>query len=151
MYGTDVERILKFISGINSSIGSINSSLSNVVIGEYPVSIRGITNPISTMYNTMQIIDGDIRSIAVKSFKSIYAVNNSYGSPYTELYSLTSALTRCVNIVNRYTSVSHYSEISEIINVLNESRIYASDAKYAVITYNEHIQQGYDKIIHKIL
>ena len=150
MYGNDVEKIIKFFSGLNLAISSIMRPLSNITIWENPVTISHITNPIFGIQSTMRVIYTEIKLIESKSFKDIHQINNSYGSPYTEIYNLNDAINTCASVCRQYPSVSTRRDLEKVIFEMHEVRHFSKDAKHAAIIYNEHVQQGYDKIIHML-
>lgn len=87
---------------------------------------------------------GNIRAIEGKLYKPKGQVLNGLGSPYSEIYELESRLGECEASPLDYIGPKH--TLSEKILTAVTAAI---DAKYAVITYHNALQDGYDGVHNK--
>jgi plasmid maintenance system antidote protein VapI len=147
MYGNDIERILVLVCGINKTAITRSEALDN--IENLPVSTNPHTNSIVSYANILQVEVNKINKIVEKAHTAITRINNSYGSPYTEIYNLQNKLNACMNFAYSHPTIEYSYEKNELVNLMRSISLLAIDTKYAIITYQDYLQKGYDSIINK--
>lgn len=70
--------------------------------------------------------------------------NNSIGSPWTEITSLRKA----IDNVTDYKGEDYTGDRTTVVGLLNIIMIRAVDAKWAIISYHDYIQRGFDNIFN---
>ena len=161
MMGKDVERILSGINDVKdatiSSIKSLSSVISYQIISdathggistgkceptEKPVSISAssFTSPIRGAMGGISSDCGKMNSLSSGLYTSTTSFNNSYGSPWTELNKLEEA----ISMAESYGSIDFVGQKSGLLGLLNMVLSVSIDAKWALTTYHDYIQRGYD-------
>lgn len=91
----------------------------------------------------MRKIDIIERNIYVPSNQ----MNNSIGSPYQELFRLRDSIQTAINFSEKYQYLCEYVYNSiQAIHIIHCVRTNAIDAKWAVITYADHLERGYNYV-----
>jgi hypothetical protein len=70
--------------------------------------------------------------------------NNSYGSPWKEINRLSSILTSVETYANAHSTMKHVGEKAGLIGLMSMAASACVDAKWALITYNDYVQRGFD-------
>lgn len=145
MMGPDVEAILSSISAVENAIENGIKSLGNdssyriVTINEREepkISNGYAKDAIATM---SQVDTGRMKSLKKGLYTSSDSLNNSNGSPWTELEKLEAAINACSN-----DTVSFMGDRVKLMGLMNIALSRAVDAKWAICIYHDYIQRGYD-------
>lgn len=165
MMGKDCERILSGINEIKDSLSELMLTITGTICT--PIKIKADHNHSLGSYNTFEFdeksSDNDLSSVMdlinsklsvvlpdIEQMKSLGSsmytgtktFNNSYGSPWTEIDKLEEALNNIKNLDMSCTKLIGGKLI--IIGLINSAIVSAVDAKWAIITYHDYIQRGYD-------
>ena len=165
MYGADIERLLSTINIVITTGRNAANSMASA--GSYMITTKndgghdhahgehthGSNGPHSHTESVVGSSGGspnagpflsevkNIRGIEGKLYKPRNQVANSLGSPYAEIYELESRLAQCGAGDLSYIGPKH-ALAEKILIAINA----AVDAKYAVITYHNQLQDGYDAV-----
>ena len=90
----------------------------------------------------------NIQKIEGKLYVKATNLHNSYGSPYTEIYNLKKKIDLCENYANQHPRLQWLGEKHALINFMQMVLTISIDAKFAVITYQDYLQRGYDSNIN---
>ena len=164
MMGKDCERILSSITNIidecNNGILSLIQSMNNPIeMEEYHIAGDVINetfqlseqeiNEVSSSYiqallslSALSLDVDKINTLANDSYFDIKSFNNSCGSPWTEINRLKNVMDKLHDVAKNL--IKYQSQKSGLLGLLNLVMSCAIDAKWALITYNDYIQRGYD-------
>lgn len=161
MMGKDCERILASIISIKNVItdaikgisdnanykitvkGSHSKDDTSITLTEEPHISSNISSYIGNIKSVYSSFSGDMdkmNSLASSMYTSVETFNNSYGSPWRELKDLEESIN---NVISFGDSSSLGSNIA-ILGLLNIALVCTVDAKWALLTYNDYIQRGFD-------
>jgi len=84
-----------------------------------------------------------LRKIQSKLYVQADKLNNSIGSPYTEIYTLGQLISRAQSLTANLSYVGGKAATLANLNAVVTATV---DAKYAVILYQDGLQRGYDSI-----
>lgn len=161
MMGKDCERIFSSINNVKdvliSSIKGLSSEINYQIItdgshGEHGIelvgyertkgSVSSYVSPVTSAYASFQDV-GKMKSLGALNFAGTSSYNNSYGSPWKELEVLDNA----INDVKSFNvgSGKYIGGKIELLGLLNIALSCTVDAKYALLMYNDGVQQGYDR------
>lgn len=150
MMGKDVERILSGIDIVKDESSKMVNALVgiccyNAIADPVEVTTSPYTDPI---VNAMQSMKGDctnMGSLRSKLYVGPGSFNNSYGSPWTELSNLQTA----VDDVKRFAD-SHnpfmrlLGEKLSLMGLIQRVYVSATDARWALMHFHDYVQRGYD-------
>lgn len=171
MMGKDCERIVGSINTLKDQLASAVLSLSGscsykIVIksSEYshPTYEGSITDPghqdgeekeevldgssllssISSSIESFEEDSGKLRGLEEGLYTDTKSLNNSYGSPWTEIHKLEEAIAQVKEFGSR--DLEFIGDKAALIGLLSMTMAYAVDAKWALITYHDYIQRGFD-------
>jgi len=154
MMGPDVERILAGINSVKDATIECIKSLSNV--SSYRINIidsrekevkRNSSDFITPIKESITGIESDcnnMNSLNDGLFTSSNSFNNGYGSPWTELNKLNDAINIADDYASTHSELEWLSEKITLLELLNMILSLSIDAKWALITYHDYIQRGYD-------
>lgn len=118
-------------------------------VGYAPITTAVYTDPIIQSAQAFNNSNLSMNNIKGQMYKPASAVNNSYGSPWTESDKL----------VERITAIQNFAAQHPILNYINEKRALMDllllvipccvDAKWAIIYYHDILSRGYDEIYNK--
>lgn len=174
MLGNDCEKILTNINTIISAANTMTSMVINSMAGPISTTLHyGGSFPYGSDGGTLNIdIDAQSTENAGASVGSVYILtdatsalkssastmaalgsdlysdttsfNNSIGSPWTEMSVLSSACSNIEYYVSTNGDLEYTSQKIGLLSLLNSLITLAVDAKWAIITYHDYIQRGYD-------
>lgn len=156
MMGKDVERILSGINSVKDITTSCIILLSDSMA--YQMSINTDTSDehevpidsnefIEPIKEVLEVISGDLSSMESLSnglYTSITEFNNGYGSPWTEISKLKSSIETAEKFGSSHPILKWVSDKSALLGLLNVILASSIDSKWALITYHDYIQRGYD-------
>lgn len=119
-----------------------NGTHPNAKEKEEVVSGSSIVAAISSAIGSFEEDSGKLDGLESGLYTESTTFNNSYGSPWTEIQKLQSALTAVKSFGSG--DLRFVGEKAALIGLLSMAMAYAVDAKCAVITYHDYIQRGYD-------
>lgn len=161
MMGKDCERMLSEINGIKdaliSAIKGVSSSINYRIKtkgshGEHGIELIGYEEPngsvaqyvssVKSAYSSFSSDNSKMKSLESNMYTSSNSLNNSYGSPWKELH----VLEESINNISSFNSGSgqYIGGKIELLGLLNIALSCAIDAKWALITYHDYIQRGFD-------
>jgi hypothetical protein len=165
MMGQDCERILSTINSLENTVstaimkvaksaatvikvkanhthadeGKGKASVEEFVEKEGDTDVSEFTSSISSALSGFLPDIEKMGSLESGLYTSSSSFNNSVGSPWTEIHNLESA----IGVVTG-TSGNLVGNKTELIAALNIVLTRAVDAKWAIITYADYLQRGYD-------
>lgn len=172
MMGRDCERILLGINNIKNTLDSLIEEITGNVCnpikvqanhghpndGDYITidftekSSNNLSSILGSIKSSMSELVPDIsqmKSLGSDMYTNTNSFNNSCGSPWTEINNLEKSINKLENFDMNYTKFIGGKLI--LIELLNSAIVSAVDAKWAIITYHDYIQRGYDsKVNNKI-
>lgn len=167
MMGKDCERILSSICKLKDSlydcIMSVSSTLTEpITMEEHHIegdiidttfqlkekeldeeSVEDLQSALS-MVGELSADFGKMGSLEKDLYSGTTNFNNSYGSPWTELNKLNESITALQGVMA--TPIKFTSQKVALIAVMSAVMGRTVDAKWAIITYNDYIQRGFDKM-----
>lgn len=110
----------------------------------------GVISNVSKLSSIKATFDAALQKVNLID-KNIYvkntAMHNSIGSPYTELYRLQAALNDVISYSQACNTMGEYVQAcSEANRLLNRAVQLVVDAKWAVITYCDYLERGYNHV-----
>lgn len=165
MMGGDVERITSGLDGVISAVSQaiisfaespcyrIKSKEQHAGLGtgvcypleeEHPVGgdpMSGVSSAMSSLSSDC----GKMSSLEGGMFTSSKGFNNSVGSPWNELTRLQELISAGTSYSGAHTPFKFMGEKQGMLSILSMIMSSAVDAKWAIITYNDYIQRGYDQ------
>lgn len=165
MMGKDVERILAGINAVKDATISSIISLSNTTAYQItssaehagmayghctpeeekvPSSASSFVSPIRSAMNSISGDQSNMNALANGLYTSTNSFNNGYGSPWTELNKLESCIKSAETFASAHSSLNWLGEKSGLLGLINMILSVSVDAKWAIITYHDYIQRGYD-------
>lgn len=164
MMGGDVERMTSGLDGIISAVSQaiisfaespcyrIKSKEQHAGLGtgvcfpleeEQPVGgdpMSGVSSAMSSMSSDC----GKMSSLEGGLFTDSKGFNNSIGSPWSELSRLQDLVSSGTAYAGAHAPFKFMGEKAGMLSILNAIMSAAVDAKWALITYNDYVQRGYD-------
>ena len=161
MMGKDCERMLSEIiivkDAITNAIKGLSGSSSYRIItkgshGEHSTDMTtyedeniDITSYVTMVTNAYESFKDDnikMNSLESNMYTDVNNFNNSYGSPWKELHTLEESIN---NIIDLDLSNGKYmgGKIA-LLGLMNVALSCVIDAKWALITYHDYIQRGFD-------
>jgi hypothetical protein len=150
MMGSDIERM---VSGIDSLISALDSSITGLAsaiayaietpnfVDEKNVDAGDFTSGPGSAFSAMSGDLGNMQSLGSGLYVGTSSFNNSIGSPWTELSNLSSAMS---DVTGFSVPLLYIGPKAALLALLNKAMTRAVDAKWAIITYHDYIQRGYD-------
>lgn len=83
-------------------------------------------------------------NLASNLYSDVSSFNNSAGSPWIEISNLNSACSNLQSFVSTNGNFVYVSQKVALMSLLNSVMTLAVDAKWAIITYHDYVQRGYD-------
>lgn len=165
MMGADCERIFSGIESVRSAAQSAVISFSastayqitsraqhaGMGSGECTPTEREVPvgNPMTGVSAAMSAMSGDVGNMAALG-SSLYTTtgsfNNSVGSPWTEIANLQSAVSSAEAYAGSHAPFNYVGEKAGMLAMLNMVLSAAVDAKWALATYHDYVQRGYDNV-----
>lgn len=114
---------------------------------EHIVSASSYTTPISSMMANFSNGDGaTIKEIDSSNYEPVGNFNNSYGSPWQEIYDLEEAVLKMDEYGSEYPNLQWLGEKVGLLQHMQIVLSTAIDAKWSIQIYHNWIQQAYDNI-----
>lgn len=110
-----------------------------------PLEVEPVIRVIISSYSDL---DGDIvkiRDLGKDAFNSTDKINNSYGSPWKEFENLEASIDILNQFHKVYSVCEYINEKMALSMILNKIICCAIDLKWALIKYNDMIQDAYDR------
>lgn len=158
MMGSDIETILSQLNQIKVTTGKLIKQLAGMSgyrLGVDPLSHLEVPNPAAPpppiSYCASLISLGDalaanaskLSSLQIGMFTSGSSFTNGIGSPWTEMEQLQNA----IRSVGDYgASLSWVGTKAGLMGLLNHVVSCAVDAKWAIVSYHDWIQRGFDHV-----
>lgn len=164
MMGKDCERIIKNISNIEELLeySVVNISKLNsppiIIDGSHSHDENGNSSKLEFMEKDTPVDLSEYLSDLISKFdevlpdlekikileRGLYVktseFNNSIGSPWTEINKFKDIIERIKSAVN----ADYVGNRSEVITLINIAMMRVTDAKWAMLTYHDYIQRGFD-------
>lgn len=163
MMGNDVERIASGIDGVIEAVSAaiilfsettayqMESREQHAGLGTgvcFPLEtekpggdpMSGISAAIGSMSGDCGVMD----SLNEGLFTNSKGFNNSIGSPWSELSRLQNLIESGSSYSGSHSPFNYVGEKAGMLSILNMIMSAAVDAKWAIITYNDYVQRGYD-------
>jgi hypothetical protein len=169
MMGSNCESILsgvtKIKESLDSAVISLANELSNSIVsidtsisvdgdshtGSLSVSEKEKASSASSYFSTVKSaisasssVMGQMSSLGNNMYTSSDGFNNSYGSPWTEMTKLNSVLSSVETYIGLHSNMRFVGEKSALMGLLTMASSACVDAKWALITYNDYLQRGFD-------
>lgn len=169
MMGKDVERILVGINAVKdaatSSINSLSNTISYRIISDaqhggmssgpcypeekaVPSLAISFVKPIRSAMSSIASDQIKMNKLSSGLYTSINSFNNGYGSPWTELNKLETAIVTAENFAASHPTIEWIGEKAGLLGILNTILSLSIDSKWALIIYHDYIQRGYDNIFN---
>lgn len=152
MYGSDIEKMLRQIDStkklIEDTIDDIGDELGN------PWSSDANLSKKTNLQKTMKKLDDleDYCQKMDKMDKKLYVnkseCNNSIGSPWTEFAKLKIGLKDAGDFYDKWPTLKYANQKSAMLAFLNAVLTEATDAKWALVTYHDFTQRGFDNMFN---
>lgn len=164
MMGADVERMVSGVDAVKAAAQAAITSFSGVTayqlisreqhagLGTGPCRPEEIEvaggDPMSAVSSAMSAMSGDcgkMDSLGGSLYTSTGSFNNSLGSPWTELSNLQKAVADASAYSGAHSPFNYVGEKAGMLAMLNMVMTAAVDAKWAIITYHDYVQRGFDE------
>lgn len=171
MLGKDCERILSSINSIKDKLGEAikllaplcsyqliseseyshphdsDGKISNYGHEEYkekekPINGSEYVSSIISLLDSFEDDFGKLSSLRSGLYTESTSFNNSIGSPWSEINKLKESIMVIKSF--GFKDLKFIGEKCALLSLLNMAISYAVDAKWALITYHDYIQRGYD-------
>jgi hypothetical protein len=111
---------------------------------------------ISALYNTpIQLLGAKLlidiikmKTIEAKMYINIKKFHTGYGSPWKEIYILKEKIDDLNIYASSFPTLQWLGEKHSMLNLMQIVLSYTIDAKFAIMTYHDWIQRGYDHIFN---
>lgn len=156
MMGRDIERI---VAGIDSVKDKLARAIELVADNSgYKIETHGwaderqahgeevekeASDLINDAISAMDSLNPDVskmQTLGSKLYTSVGSFNNSYGSPWREISNLKSSMSKLSSVQ----PIKYMGDRVRLLGYLNVALGRAIDAKWAMTTYHDYIQRGYD-------
>jgi hypothetical protein len=87
---------------------------------------------------------GKMKEIENNMYTGAETFNNSYGSPWKEIYMLKGKIDKLEEYATQHSTLQWIGEKYALINLMQIILSYAVDAKWAITHYQDYMQRGYD-------
>jgi len=163
MMGQDVERMVAGVEAVkdaaSAGIVSLSSATGYQLISraEHAGTAGGpcapeeievpAGDPMSAVSAAMGAMSGDcgkMGSLGGSLYTGTSSFNNSIGSPWTEISKLQQAVSDAAAYSGAHSPFNYVGEKAGMLAMLNMVMSAAVDAKWAIITYHDYVQRGYD-------
>lgn len=163
MMGKDVERVASGIDAVKNAASAGIVSLASATA--YQLVSRdqhagigtGVCHPheievpdgdpmaaVSAAMSAMSDDTGKVAAIGSDNYVGTTSYNNSTGSPWTEMAKLQEAVAQGAAYSGAHAPFNYVGEKAGMLALLNMIMSAAVDAKWAIITYHDYLQRGYD-------
>lgn len=155
MYGKDIERMLKSTNKIKKFIEDGVDSLTRAMSGRLSVDEyrQEVASPYSGSFSALMSSLDDIESDCDKMKKmdnqnycDKTEINNSIGSPWTEFARLKTGIQDLSSYYDAHPSLQYLGEKTAMCLLMNTVLTLVIDAKWALITYHDYTQRGFDNL-----
>lgn len=118
---------------------------STIMEKEEPISASAFTAPIAALGTSFGATDGPkMKEIDSDNYQSVGSFNNSYGSPWTEIYDLQDKIAQMEAYAAEFPTLQWVGEKHSLLALIQLVYTCSVDAKWALLMYHNWIQQAYD-------
>jgi hypothetical protein len=111
---------------------------------EHPVQASTYINPIISIGDEMWEDGKKMQKIEKEMYTEKETFNNTYGSPYQEIYILKEKLDELKQYASDYPNLQWLGEKQSLLSLMNMVLTFTVDAKWACTINHDFIQRGYD-------
>ena len=167
MMGKDIEAI---VSGIDAVKKATVSAIQQVASGsayqlkckeqhggistgeclpkEEPVPLGDVVAPISAALGAMSGSCGKMKSMGSSLYTGASSFNNSIGSPWSEISDIEEAVGKLESYSSSASPLNYVGDKAGMLGMLNMILSLCVDTKWAIITYHDFVQRGFDSMFN---
>lgn len=149
MMGKDCERLTKEIDTMKNVLYEQLETLIDITLSQTDLPVLPnikivLTDRIKSTLESMSDDISKMKGLNDGLYTSKEEFNNSCGSPWTELNEMERDVKKIETYANAHITVTAEKEKRELAQKINIAIMRCIDAKYALISYHDYIQRGYD-------
>ena len=171
MMGKDIERMIKSTDNIKQLIEKAVDDITAQMIGPLEIDTftipghcpgsysvpagdpkekkKPFTGSLSSLMKTLDEIEDDcwkMSNMDSKNYCDKKDLNNSIGSPWSEFAKLKVGIKDASDFYDAHNTLDYIGEKAAMCALLNTVLSLTIDAKWALITYNDYTQRGFDNL-----